>query len=335
MNRNRLAICDPEQEYAYRLMDALSHREEFPFEIFTFTSTQKLRECLTDRPAEFLILPETAFHADMEGRLASKILLLWDTDGEHCPDLPGISKYSGVTKIMKKIMETASQNGSVSFLPAVQTDHSVRFLGIYTPVSRCLQTTFAFTIGQLLARNHKVLYLNFECYSGLSKVLERNFESDFSDLLYFLQSSQGEFLARLYRNVESINGMDMIPSAFSGFDIFRMEGEEWVRLMELLQMSRYDYVILDLSDGVQGLFEILRRCNRIYTIVREDSFAQAKLEQYRQLLKKADCTDVTDRTREVLLPVFQKLPRDLNHLTGSELAEFTERILQKDEPDRV
>ena len=151
LNRNRLAICDPEQEYAYRLMDALSHREEFPFEIFTFTSTQKLRECLTDRPVEFLLLPETAFHADMEGRLASKILLLWDTDGEHCPDLPGISKYSGVTKIMKKIMETASQNGSVSFLPAVQTDHSVRFLGIYTPVSRCLQTTFAFAMGQLLA----------------------------------------------------------------------------------------------------------------------------------------------------------------------------------------
>ena len=33
MNRRTLAICDPEQAYACRLMDALSRREDFPFEV--------------------------------------------------------------------------------------------------------------------------------------------------------------------------------------------------------------------------------------------------------------------------------------------------------------
>lgn len=333
MKRNRLAICDPEQEYAYRLMDALSSREEFPFEIFTFTSGRKLKECLCGRPAEFLVIPQTAFEEDMMCCQTSGILLLWDAQEEGRPDLPGISKYSGVTKIMKKIMETALEGGNVGFLPFAKTEHSIRFLGIYTPLGRCLQTTFAFAAGQLLARNHKVLYLNFECWSGLPKMLNRTFETDFSDLLYHLQEPGGAFLSRLYQAAEQVNGMDMIPPAISGFDIFQMDGAEWLSLLEVLQQSRYEYVILDLSDGVKGLFDILRRCSRVYTILREDSFAQAKLQQYRELLEKTDYRDILDLTREVQMPVFKRLPRDLSHLNGSELAEFTERVLMKDETE--
>ena len=335
MKRNRLAICDPEQEYAYRLMDVLSHREDFPFEICTFTSTQKLEECLKERPVELLAIAQTVFYAEIERCQTSGILLLWDKEGEVRPDLPGISKYSGVTKIMKKIMEIAAQGGMVSFPAATKADHFVRFLGIYTPIGRCLQTTFSFALGQLLACNHRVLYLNFECFSGLSGMLDRSFESDFSDLLYYLQESSEAFLNRLYQNVEQVNGMDMIGPSVSGFDIYRMETGEWIRFLENLTKSRYDYVILDLSDGVQGLFEILQRCSSVYTILREDSFALAKLAQYRQLLEKADCRDVLEKTKEIRLPIFTKLPRDLNHLTGSELAEFTERMLMEDESERV
>ena len=100
--------------------------------------------------------------------------------------------------------------------------------------------------------------------------------------------------------------------------------------MEILQSSRYDYVLLDLTDGVQGLLEILRRCSKIFTIVREDGFAAAKLSGYEGLLQKTDYEDVLEKTKKCRLPVFQKLPRDLNHAAAGELAQAAERALQDD-----
>lgn len=50
MNRRTLAICDPEQAYACRLMDALSRREDFPFEVLAFTGAERLQDSLARKP---------------------------------------------------------------------------------------------------------------------------------------------------------------------------------------------------------------------------------------------------------------------------------------------
>ncbi len=328
MKRNRLAICDSEQEYAYRLMDALSRKEDFPFEILTFTSAERLRESLSQTPLQLLVIAQSAFRPEMRDWPITRILILLENSEATEPDLPWISKYTSVSRITKRIMEEAASAGSIPFLPAAITGQKAcSFLGFYTPVRRCLQTTLAFTAGQLLARKERVLYLNFECYSGLSAMLGRQFDTDFSDLLYHLDDPDEALLSRLYQMTETVNGMELLPPAFSSSDIFRTRQEEWMRLLEVLQTSRYSCVILDLSDSVEGLFEILRLCRTIYTIVKEDRFAQAKLEQYRLLLEKTNCPEVQDKTRLLTLPVFQKLPGDLNHMTASELAHFMERVL--------
>lgn len=333
MKRNRLAICDSEQEYAYRLMDALSQRADFPFEILTFTSAETLYESLRERPVQVLLIARSDFREEMKDWPASKIILLWEQEEPFTAGMAGIGKYSGVSRIQKKIMETAAENGNLP--PPVRTDHPIQFWGMYTPLHRCLQTTLAFVTGQILARNHKVLYLNLECYSGLEQILSRSFEADFSELLYHLTETPEEILKHLCRMTENVNGMDVAPPAFSGFDILKMNQHEWMRLLEALGESRYEYVILDLSDGVQGIFEILRRCSRIFTIIREDAFSAAKLTQYEELLRKTDYEDVLQKTKKCMLPAFTKLPRDLNHLDGCEMTRFAEKMLQAQEAGEV
>lgn len=327
MQKNVLAICDSEQEYAYRLMDALSNKADFPFEMLTFTSREKLYEGLQRQPAQVLLIARSDFSEEMRD-WAPRIVLLWEGIAPPETDLPGISKYSSVVRIMKKITETAAETGNI--VPFPQTDHPVHFLGFYTPVGRCLQTTLAFAAGQVLARNSRVLYLNFERFSGLESLLGRRFESDFSDLLYHLQKSSAEVLGLLYHMAEPAGSMDIVPPAFSGADILKMNGKEWLRLMAILQESRYEYVILDLSDGMQGLFDVLQSCARIYTIVREDGFAAGKLAQYEAVLKQAGCEDVLKRTKRCQLPLFAKLPGDLCHLNGGDLAQYAERMLEED-----
>lgn len=328
MKRNILAICDPEQEYAYRLMDALGSRSDFPFEILAFTSADRLYGALRERPVQILLIAQSAFHAEMK-TWGPQIILLWEEDAGLPDGIPGISKYSSVVRIMKKITETALEAGSLC--PVIRTDHRVTVYGFYTPVRRCLQTTLALTMGQLLARRRKVLYLNFESCAGLAQMLGRQGEAEFSQVLYYLQEEPQEFLKRLYQAAEKINGLDMILPASCGFDLYEIGREEWQRLLELLAGSRYEIILLDLSDGICGLFEILRQCARIYTVIREDGFAAAKLEQYEETLEKSEYRDVRERTRKLCLPVFSQLPRDLNHLDSGELAQFAGKVLEADE----
>ena len=60
-----------------------------------------------------------------------------------------------------------------------------KVLGVYSPVGRCLKTSFALTMGKLLAQEERVLYLNLEEFSGLSVLMKEEYKSDLSDLLYF------------------------------------------------------------------------------------------------------------------------------------------------------
>ena len=210
--------------------------------------------------------------------------------------------------------------------------NSVSVLLVSQPLyERCLQTTFSFTLGQLLARKNKVLYLNFECFSGLGKMLRQEFQSDLSDLIYFLHNGDGRFPYRLEGMTQKVNGLDYIPPAFSCLDLQRVEKEEWMALLdELGQSGLYDYVILDLSEVVNGLFDILKRCFRVYTIVREDGFAAAKQAHYEELLTCLNHEDILENTRKCRLPLFRQLPQDLENLTRGELAELVQKLIAED-----
>ena len=101
-------------------------------------------------------------------------------------------------------------------------------------------------------------------------------------------------------------------------------------LDELGQSGLYDYVILDLSEVVNGLFDILKRCFRVYTIVREDGFAAAKQAHYEELLTCLNHEDILENTRKCRLPLFRQLPQDLGNLTRGELAELVQKLIAED-----
>ena len=66
-------------------------------------------------------------------------------------------------------------------------------------------------------------------------------------------------------------------------DFISVTKEEWIQLIrEIEKGSDYEYLILDLSDAVQGLFDILRLCDVVYTLSRDDGFAMAKIKQYEE-----------------------------------------------------
>ena len=264
-----------------------------------------------------------------EWEAGRRIILSEGRDGP--PGEQWIDKYQSVEAVVRKVLELASDAGLLPPAARAGGREGMKLIGVYSPVGRCLQTTFSFTLGQLLARKHRVLYLNFECFSGFGKMLRKEFQADLSDLIYFLHNRDGRFPYRLESMTQKLNGLDYIPPAFSCLDLQRVEKEEWLALLdELGQSGLYEYVILDLSEVINGLFDILRLCSRVYTIVRDDGFAAAKQEQYEALLTCLDHEDILENTKKCRLPLFRQLPQGLEGLTRGELADLVRGLIEED-----
>ena len=88
-------------------------------------------------------------------------------------------------------------------------------------------------------------------------------------------------------------------------------------------------MILDLNESMQGLFEILRLCTKVYTLTRDDRIARGKLLQYEQVLSLYDYTDILDKTKQFSLPHIRRLPEELEQLTKGELADLVKGLLKE------
>ena len=84
-------------------------------------------------------------------------------------------------------------------------------------------------------------------------------------------------------------------------------------------------MILDLSDIVTDLWDMLRHCERIYTISRDDGLAMAKIDQYEKALEYMNYSDINVRTTKWKLPVFRELPAHFEELTYGELAKYIKK----------
>ncbi len=334
MKQRILAVCDLEEAYAFQMAEFITEKVSIPYVLHLFTGVEELESFLEKNEIYVLLIGENAVRQLKEKPAVPNIFVLWEGGGKTERDYCYIDKYQSPSEIIREIAERLTElEGWEKNRPERKTEQrwKIKVVGIYSPVRRCLQTSFALTMGQLLAREHKTLYLNFECCSGFERMLQQEFSTDMLDVLYYFKCARETLGVRLPSIVQNINGLDFIPPGRSGFDMRSITGEQWMELLGTIEsIGDYEYLILDLTDGMNGLFELLAHCHRIYTITRDDGFAMAKMSQYEQILRMNERDDIAEKTVKCRFPLFEKLPSDLNLMTHGELARYVKAIIQED-----
>lgn len=337
MKQKIFAICDLEETYAFRMAEYILEKGNMPYIVHLFTSAEELRAFLQNNEIFILMISENVMDGFQNPGLEWKIphvFVLEERSGEkkeeQWEDCTYIYKFQSPDKIIHSILEKLS--GLEDWTKTgYHRESNMKIIGVYSPVRRCLQTSFALAMGQLIAKEHKVLYLNFECYSGFSKMFHKEFPSDMMDVVYYFQCAKEKLSVRLPSMVQSVNGLDFIPPGQSFLDMQSISGEKWLELLETLEtISDYEYLILDLTDGMNGLFALLSRCFKIYTITKDDSFAMAKMHQYEQILQLNNMSEIADKTVKCRFPFFEKIQSDPNLMTHGELAQYVKAIIQED-----
>lgn len=316
-----IAVCDHEEQYVTGLTDYLNMKEGFPYVVRAFTSPQALYELHSVQKIEFILMEESLYDSlpalsDREG-----IILLRESGMSRYPQIKSIYKYQSCERLIHELYEIMSlQPASERLLTRTR---GLQLIGFYSPVKRCLQTTLALTMGQLLGERKRVIYLNMETLSGLSYILGKDFSKDLSDLFYQIQEEKRDIACLIESMTEQINHLSVLPAMKFPTDLIQISAKQWIQLFTAIEAgSEYEILLIDLSDGVQGVFDILCQCDRIYTIRKDDRAAKEKEKQYRDLLQQSKYQSVREKSREIYLPDFIHLPRQADRLLYSEVADF-------------
>lgn len=317
-----LVLFDVEEEYARLMSDFLRQHRDLPWNIRTYTDVDKLMEQEHTREIGMLVVAESAYDVRLETLLSAKTVMLNESGVRRLEGMANIDKYQQAENVFRELLEIYMENMGEQpsgFIKGCNT----KFIGLYSPVKRCMQTSFALVMSQMLAVKHKTLYLNFEQYAGLTALLPDSNTRDLADLLYFLNSDANRFRLRMQTIVRQYGDLYYVPPMKVGQNLLAVTETEWINLFERIEeYGEYEYVILDLSESMQGLFNILRICTTIFTLTKNDRIAEAKLMQYEQILALCECGDIIGKTRKCSVPKIRRLPEEPEQYTKGELAEY-------------
>lgn len=323
-----MALCDTEEEYAWLMTEFLKRHKDLPWELHTYTSVEELLAGEQYCPVSMLVVSESAYTEELQKLQPGRTVVLNESGVLRWKDIPCVDKYQQAEEVLRYLLAVYMEIADIQ-LPRLRKNSNIVFIGNYSPVRRCMQTSFALTMSQLLAQEHRTLYLNFEHYAGLAELLPDAQTFDLADLLYFLNAEQDKFRLRMQTMLRRRGNLDYIPPMKSGQNLLTVTTAEWLSLLQKIEeLGEYEYVILDLSESMQGLFDILRMCSHIFTMTREDRIARGKLLQYEQVLSLYEYEDLLDKTKRVSLSHIRKLPEELEQYTRGDLADMVKELIR-------
>jgi len=319
-------LYDTDYAYISKLGNYLSMNSTFPFVVNVCKTQEELIEMIKHHNSNLVLISEKDYEKSRNLNCKELVILSEKKSGE-IGNINYVNKYQNGEKIIKDILNLLAKSESMGNI--INRKNSLKVIAFYTPIKRSLSTTMCIAMGQLLGKRTKTLYINFECFSGLKSLLKCDFQKNIGDLLYFMANHNSGFGISLSGVIENIEGLDIISSFENQSDLISVESQIWLDLLHNIECETdYEYVLLDLSDSVQGLFDILKVADKVITSVDNDEVAIFKLMKYEECLKVSGYEEVIEKTKKCNVPHQHRKNGEIHFLGYGELGEYVKTVLQ-------
>ncbi len=311
LDKRIFAIYDPDPEFVFRFMEFARKRCALPLEIQAFTAEEHLRRMCEKTQPEILLVSSLVMNDEIRKLEAGTIVVLLEDEAGETEGLPTVYKYQPPEELLRKVTEFCEKPRETA--AEGYRKREMELIGIYSPVGRSRKTSFSLTMGQILAGNRTVLYLNLETFAGFEQLFGEQYDRTLSDLLYFARQEDTDLSEKLGGIIRTMQELDYVPPVFCPEDLQSVSPDDWFLLFDRIkEQTCYEILLLDLGESIQGLTAVLNSCKRIYVPVRKDPMSQAKLEQFFWVLEKMHGKEVLGKIRKITVPFCQ------NNKTGKE-----------------
>ena len=277
----RLAICSKQKTYITFLAEHISQRRDLLLQINLCFSLQKLKQLEEKYPIDIVLLDEEIPH---EERQKIKGNIRFVLTSQRCGDLGAeeqeLYQYQPAKKIIEQIALGCVKETDV--FRSYYGNKKKEIIGIYSPLHRIGKTEFALTLGRELGKTKEVLYINLEEYGCLTEMVG-NAKGTLADILYHVKQEVANLSISLSETVTQIGDMDILAPLPISADVKEVPLEDWkILFARILQESMYDAVIVDFSESINGILELLCHCDTLYVPVINGSIASRKMEKYQE-----------------------------------------------------
>lgn len=301
MKEKILVICDPEIRYGNSLAENICAREELAVKVYVCSKLEKVFRFFGQKQIHVFVVDESFPYGERQSVEAESVFVLSkgkvkDLGEEECE----IYKYRCAKEIIREIFEKYLEKNPGNMMRAIRKE-TTKLVAVYSPIHRSGKTRFAIALGKEYGRKERVLYLNLEEYPGFTEWNEEGM--DLGDMLYYIRQGNGNLGIRLASAVRQMENLDYLPPISFPPDLKEVSFEEWeMLLLQIMENSAYERIILDMGEGVQGLFRVLQMCDRVYMPILEDDVSKRKLACYERMIEELQLEHLALNTYQFVLP---------------------------------
>lgn len=322
---------DDDPCYADKFAEFINRRPQCPFAAVAFTCTEHLLTYARQQQIALLLVGcgiSQEVLADIPA--AQTVRLVKDRYGQSS-DCLTVYQYQSADSVLREVMMCCPD--MTKECPVDMGGAGSSLIGVYSPVNRCGKTIFCLTLGRILAKRERVLYISLEENSGFSRLLGRKHKTCLSDFIYyFRQRTQSGFDPGAF--VYSLEELDYVPPVAYGEDLAQLDTPELEQILRFLgQQGGYDTVIVDFAQFGKGVEQVFSLCSRLYIPVLDDYISQAKLEEWQQFLEYSGRGNLWEQMELVNLPVPPGTQPEvmLEQLLWGDTGDYIRRLIKPEE----
>ena len=326
-----MAVYDSDTRYAERLSDYVNRKEKGVFTAQAFTSKEKLAEYAAKHEIDVLLSGERTDSGDISAIPSGQKIYMSEESERQMDSGKEIYKFQSGDDIIREVMAVYSEIPGIYPSADGTMDHSRRIIGVYSPIGRCGKTCLALAIGQILAKEEKVLFVSLDTFTGFSGLLDERWKRDLSDLIYYYKQERFNVI-RMNSIIYYLGDMAWIPPIRMPQDYMQMSVQEMADLMELiLREGNYTTLVLDIGDYGRDVLSLLEKCQVVYTPVKEDVFSAGKMREFEEYLEESGKPGLLEKVQKIHVPMVtggRRMEHFPQELLWGDLGDFVRTLMK-------
>ncbi len=336
MPKIKLAVCDTNTSYRERFVSYLAHHKAKEAEVYAYSKMQLFLEERKEIPFEIVILGEGFLELVPELEKENiPMLVLTDAQTEHvlvdtqaermreAGRADYVREESAAAYVREACDEMCIQKKTIYF-PRYQSMEavwqqikiltagchcsnpiknmlsSIEIVGVYAPGGHEMQLFFSLLYAGILAKESRVLYLNFMPYVSFEELFGREDEYNMSDLVLALRSHQLT-AEQLHEFINEMDGVSYIAPFDHPENVCEMTWTDYQEILRVVQeYTDYEVLVIDFGVCVAHFAEMLDCCQRILIPAKEGFVYQCQRKQFLAYLK-SEKPELEKRMQEVAL----------------------------------
>lgn len=177
----------------------------------------------------------------------------------------------------------------------------VKIIGIFSPSNSTYTSIYAERISEIVAREKRTLYVNFELFPCISPNEEG--KGTLSDLIYMIATSSKVSANQLTQICEGGDTFDYIYPILHSKDLFSIDSESLEKLFQwFLMQKQYEVICISLDYIFTFTEELFSYCDAIFSPIEDTTQAKRKQDVFLNMLQMEQKTNVIEKIYPYTVP---------------------------------